>query len=179
MKQEELLQQVQQLFSEYLEQHQQRKTTERFAILEEIYSRNDHFDAESLFFEMKQKNHNVSRATVYNTLDILQECDLVTKHQFGNNQARYEKSYGYRQHDHLICLDCNKVLEFCDPRIHQITTRMGDLLHFDIPHHSLIMYGHCRGCEIKERLKKTQEDPAKEATKSKKSTNPFSKKQFA
>lgn len=179
MKQEELLLQVQQLFSDYLEQHQQRKTTERFAILEEIYSRSDHFDAESLFFEMKQKNHNVSRATVYNTLDILQECDLITKHQFGNNQARYEKSYGYRQHDHLICLDCNKVLEFCDPRIHQITTRMGDLLHFDIPHHSLIMYGHCRGCEIKERLKKAQQDTSKEVTKSKKGTHSISKKQLA
>jgi len=155
MKQEELLQQVRQLFSDYLEQHQQRKTTERFAILDEIYSRSDHFDAESLYMEMKKKNYLVSRATVYNTLDLLQECDLVTRHRFGNNQARFEKSYGYRQHDHLICLDCNKVLEFCDPRIHQITTRMGDLLHFDIPHHSLILYGHCRGCEITDRAKET------------------------
>jgi Fur family ferric uptake transcriptional regulator len=152
MKQEELLQQVRQLFSEYLEQHQQRKTTERFAILDEIYLRNDHFDAESLYIEMKNKNYNVSRATVYNTLDLLQECELVTKHQFGNNQSRFEKSFGYRQHDHLICIDCNKVLEFCDPRIQQISTRMGDLLHFDIPHHSLILYGHCRGCEISEQL---------------------------
>ncbi|MEP7128585.1 MAG: hypothetical protein ABI729_06945 [Chitinophagales bacterium] len=55
MKQEDLLLQVQQLFSEYLELHHQRKTTERFAILEEIYSRSDHFDAESLFMEMKKR----------------------------------------------------------------------------------------------------------------------------
>jgi len=168
MKQEELLSQVRQLFSDYLEKHQQRKTTERFAILDEIYSRNDHFDAESLYLEMKRKNYNVSRATVYNTLDLLQECDLVTRHQFGNNQSRFEKSYGYRQHDHLICLDCNKVHEFCDPRIHQITTRMGDLLHFDIPHHSLILYGHCRGCEITDNLKKKQEPVISEEVPDKK-----------
>ena len=168
MKQEELLLQVQQLFSDYLEKHHQRKTIERFAILEAVYSRNDHFDAESLFMEMKQKKYNVSRATVYNTLDILQECELVTRHQFGNNLARYEKSYGFRQHDHLICLDCNKVLEFCDPRIHQITTRMGDLLRFDIPYHSLILYGHCRGCEIKDRMAKASHPKPATGRKNKK-----------
>lgn len=152
MKQPELQQQVRQVFTNYLEKNQQRKTNERFVILEEIYSRNDHFDAESLFTELKKKNHQISRATVYNTLELLVVCELVTKHQFGNNMARYEKSYGYRQHDHLICLDCNKVMEFCDPRIHQISTRMGDLLNFDIPHHSLILYGHCRGCDIRDQV---------------------------
>ncbi len=154
MKLPELQQQVRQVFTDYLEQNNQRKTSERFVILEEIYSRTDHFDADSLFIELKQKKFHISLATVYNTLDLLVGCKLVTKHQFGNNLARYEKSYGFRQHDHLICLDCNKVMEFCDPRIHQISTRMGDLLNFEIPHHSLILYGHCRGCDIKNRFVK-------------------------
>jgi len=152
MKQTELLETVKRAFSEYLEANNQRKTSERFIILEEIYNRHDHFDAESLFTELRKKNHNISRATVYNTLDLLNECDLVTRHQFGNNLARYERSYGYRQHDHLICIDCNKVFEFCDPRVHQISTRMGDLLNFDIANHSLILYGHCRGCEAKNKV---------------------------
>ncbi|MEO5674799.1 MAG: transcriptional repressor [Chitinophagales bacterium] len=154
MKLPELQQQVRQVFTDYLEQNNQRKTSERFVILEEIYSRTDHFDADSLFIELKKKKFHISLATVYNTLDLLVGCKLVTKHQFGNNMSRYEKSYGFRQHDHLICLDCNKVMEFCDPRIHQISTRMGDLLNFEIPHHSLILYGHCRGCEIKSRMVK-------------------------
>ena len=149
MKQPELQQQVRQVFTDYLEKNKQRKTSERFAILEAIYMRTDHFDAESLFIELKKKKFHISRATVYNTLDLLVDCELVTKHQFGNSMARYEKSYGYHQHDHLICIDCNKVMEFCDPRIHQISTRMGELLNFDIPHHSLILYGHCKGCEIR------------------------------
>lgn len=142
-KQEDNLQEIKNIFATHLERNKQRRTPERFAILEEIYQRTDHFDAETLYLQMKNKDYNVSRATVYNTLELLVNCDLVTKHQFGEQSARYEKSHGYRQHDHLICLDCNEVLEFCDPRIQQIQNMMGDLLHFNITHHSLNLYGHC------------------------------------
>ena len=87
----------------------------------------------------------MSRATVYNTLELLVNCDLVSKNQFSKNLAQYEKSYGYKQHDHLICVDCSKVLEFCDPRIQQIKSIMGEILHFKITHHSLNLYGKCDG----------------------------------
>lgn len=134
---------VRTVFSNYLEKHGQRKTHERFIILDEIYGRNDHFDAETLFLDLKKKGRNVSRATVYNTLDLLVACDLVKKHQFGNQQTQYEKAYHYRQHDHLICDDCNQVMEFCDPRIEQIQTKIGELLRFKINSHSLILHGSC------------------------------------
>ncbi len=154
-REDNVIQEVIGIFSSYLEENGFRKTPERFAILEEIYNRNDHFDAEALYIHMKMQSYRVSRATVYNTLDLLVNCDLVKKHQFGKNLAQYEKSYGYKQHDHLICEDCGKVMEFCDPRIQQIKNMMGDLLKFDITHHSLNLYGHCqRGCKQTENSEK-------------------------
>lgn len=145
---EDNIKEVKQIFAAHLEKSSLRKTPERFAILEEIYRRTDHFDAEALYIHMKNQNYRVSRATVYNTLELLVNCDLVKKHQFGKNLAQYEKSFGFKQHDHLICIECGKVLEFCDPRIQQIKNMMGELLKFQVTHHSLNLYGHCQGaCE--------------------------------
>ncbi|MCY3998967.1 MAG: transcriptional repressor [Flavobacteriaceae bacterium] len=132
---------VKEVFVDYLKEKKLRRTPERFNVLNEIYSLDSHFEVERLHKILDSKSYNISVATVYNTIDLLLECGLIRRHQFGSNQNYYEKSYFNKQHDHVILTDSGEIKEFCDPRIGQIKKTIEKVFDIDIHDHTLYFYG--------------------------------------
>ncbi len=137
------------LFIKYLQDHRLRKTPERMAILDEIYSRDGHFDIDSLFMDMHSKNYGVSRATLYNTIGLLEESKLVVKYQNGRDMAQYERAFDTKPHEHMICLTCGAIIEISDSRLDRILASASRQTKFEITHHSLYIYGRCKACQGK------------------------------
>lgn len=148
---------VKQIFTEYLRINKHRKTPERFAILDAIYSIDGHFDIETLYGLMVEKeNFRVSRATLYNTIVLLLDAKLLIKHVFSNNTAQYEKSFNIETHHHLVCTTCGKVSEFQNEELQKDIAET-DLKKFQMSHYSLYIYGTCGRCAALRRKKKKEE----------------------
>ena len=133
------------IFEDYLSRQGSLKTPERFSVIDELYAlpQDEHIDVENLFLKMRNKGYTISRATIYNTLDLLVECGLAVKHQFKDKVALYEQALTYKHHDHHVCNQCRKIREFSDARINDIKEAMGKSLDSKITSHSLVLYGDC------------------------------------
>ncbi|MDR1003620.1 MAG: transcriptional repressor [Prevotellaceae bacterium] len=143
---------VRQIFTEYLSLNGHRKTPERYAILDIIYSIDGHFDIDTLYMLMaERKKFRVSRATLYNTIILLINANLVVKHQFGNS-SQYEKCYSQGTHHHQICTQCGKVSEFHSEELQQVIGNT-KLKNFRLAHYSLYIYGLCTKCSRAKTMK--------------------------
>ena len=149
---ENVKEKVKQILTEYLQANGKRKTPERYAILDAVYSISGHFDIESLLAYMGQHGRfRVSRATLYNTIDLLVEANLVIKHQFGSS-SQYERAYRNETHHHMICTECGKVTEFQDENL-KGAIGATKLKRFTAHHYSLYIYGVCSKCALAKRKK--------------------------
>ena len=148
---QEIKEKVKQIFTEYLNSNGHRKTPERYAILEKIYSIDGQFGIDDLFHMMNDEKFRVSKATLYNTIVLLIDARLVIKHQFGIS-SQYEKSYNMHTHSHLICTECGKVSEIKDDVLKK-TIEETKLPRFTMSHYTLYMYGICSKCMRKKKQK--------------------------
>lgn len=128
----------------------QRVTTERFAVLDAVLQTQGHFDAEGLYYRLLSGGSRVSKATVYNTLDLLQQCGLVSKYRFAEKPSRYEKAYGRPHHHHLICLECGDILEFVNDNLERLQEEVCADKGFRPQSSSLQIFGTCSKCKGKD-----------------------------
>ena len=129
------------IFKAHLKKNNLKFTTERLSILEEVFETHEHFEADELLDLLKQKNIQTSRATVYRTLDVLVQCKLVNKLNFGTSSAKYEHIYGHSHHDHIIT-DEGEIIEFYDERIEKLQEEIAEKHGIVLTNHVMQLYGY-------------------------------------
>jgi Fur family transcriptional regulator, ferric uptake regulator len=132
------------VFRTFLKKGKNRITPERFEVLDAALEHQGHFGADDLFIKLKNLKSKVSRATVYNTLELLAQCDLLSKRNFGDNLNRFESNFKRQTHDHLICVDCGKIVEFSDIRLNKIPQEVSEKLGFEMDSYSFNIFARCK-----------------------------------
>ena len=135
------------VFRTYLAKAGLRWTPEREAILEAVFSIHRHFGADNLYDWLRERDHRISRATIYRTLDLLVKSGLVADLDLGDGHTSFEHVYGHEHHDHLICTRCGRAAEFEESGIEQLQQAVCRRLGFKPDRHSLRIFGTCKRCQ--------------------------------
>lgn len=136
-------------FHDFLQQQGLKLTSERIALVREIFSIHYHFEADELLFKMKEKAVKISRATVYRTLELLVKSGMVRRVHLGEDHYHYEHVTGNSHHDHLICTTCGGVIEFHDEVLEQRQLEICERKKFTPTFHNLQILGVCDSCRKK------------------------------
>ncbi len=121
-------------------------TIPRVTILELLQnSDKNHYSAEQVFTELRENGHEIGLATVYRVLSQFEQAGILIKHNFEGGQAVFELDTG-EHHDHLICINCNKIIEFHDKKLEDSQKRIAKLYDFVLEDHNMVLYGVCKDC---------------------------------
>ncbi|MFQ6614859.1 MAG: Fur family transcriptional regulator [Fidelibacterota bacterium] len=132
-----------QQFRDILREEGMRHTWQRQAIWDEIKSTDEHRDADDIFLGLKQAGYPISRATVYRTIDVLVSHGLVRKLDIGEGRMRLEHKLDSQHHDHLICENCGRIIEFVNPEIEALQSEISTAHGFALSHHVHQLFGRC------------------------------------
>lgn len=126
-----------------------RSTDQRRLIVETFFQSPNHISIEELLAQVRQQDSRVGYATVYRTLKLLTECGVAFERKFGDGLTRYELADEESHHDHLICVECGKIIEFEEPQIEALQEKVAEKHGFQLKSHKLEMYGVCEACQAK------------------------------
>jgi len=136
-------------FKQALQAESLRLTSQRLAVLEDILASDDHRECDDIFLSLRERGVPVSRATIYRTLDIMEKVGFVRKMDIGDGRFRYKNRLAQSHHDHLICLECGRIIEFVDRGIERRQELLSKEYDFQLIRHVHQLFGICRECRTK------------------------------
>lgn len=144
-------------FVEFLQSRGMRVTAQRLALVDHVFSHHEHFDADQLMEQLPKSGQSghVSRPTIYRTLAEFVDAGLLRKFVL-NGRAVYEHDYGYPQHDHFHCTECNRLLEFENKNLVALRDEVAREHHFRVSSHRLIINGVCQDCSRAKRKSRSR-----------------------
>lgn len=138
------------ILDEHIQAAGLRRTGQRELILEIFLETEEHLTSEDLYLLVHKHDDTIGLTTVYRTLKLLTEAGLAREVRFGDNKTYYEHHYNHDHHDHMICTQCGRVIEFFSAEIEALQDEMADKFGFKPTHHSLRMWGLCDECQLAE-----------------------------
>lgn len=136
----------------YLARNQLKQTKQRKLIVKRFLEMKTHVDAEDLYESVRKDGHNIGLATIYRTLNLLKDAGLAEQNSFADGRAVFEINKPGDHHDHLVCVDCGKVVEFENEQIEELQRNVAKENHFVLTSHRLDLFGHCQDCASKNPL---------------------------
>jgi Fur family ferric uptake transcriptional regulator len=133
--------------NEYMTRHGLRSTEQRRVVTEQFFASDGHLSIEDLLDKVRVEEPRIGYATVYRTLKLLKDCGLAFERHFGDGVSRYEVAWEDEHHDHLICLECEKIIEFEDEGIEVLQREVASKHGFALVRHKLELYGMCPDCQ--------------------------------